>query len=80
MTRRVGPQLLPAAVILPAAPLIGAAHLRMVLGVSKAVIWLWRTRQGFPQGHRDGSDVWTLTAAVATWLEARGTRVRVTIL
>lgn len=71
------PRALPARVTLPAAPLIGAAHLRIALGgVSRAVLSLWRAERGFPAGHREGREVLTLTEAVADWCRANGTEVR----
>lgn len=70
------PHALPERVTLPPAPLIGAAHLRIALGgVSRAVLSLWRAERGFPQGHREGREVFTLTDAVADWCRANGSEV-----
>ena len=70
------PHSLPAHVTLPAAPLIGASHLRLALGgVSRAVVSLWRAERGFPQGHREGREVLTLTDAVAAWCVRNGAEV-----
>lgn len=73
MSRR--PYRLPARVRLPDAPLIGAAHLRLALGVSRSLLHLWRSDRGFPLGHREGRDVLTLTDAVAAWLRANHVEV-----
>ena len=76
MTRRSGPQLLPPTVTLPDAPLIGAPHLQDALGVSRAVICLWQRRYVFPPFHRERWDSWTVTDAVAEWLQRYGVRVQ----
>ena len=73
---RTGPRLR-SIVTLPASPLIGAAHLRDALGVSKAVLWNWRRGAGFPLSYREGRERWTVTDAVAAWLREHGTVVRV---
>jgi hypothetical protein len=73
--RRCGPQKLPRRVVLPDTPLIGAAHLRDCLGVSKALLHRWRSLFGFPVSFREGRESYTLTDAVATWLKARGVLV-----
>lgn len=66
---------LPARVTLPRAPLIAGWHLRQALGVSKAVLHLWRKHHGFAPFHRDGRNYFTDTDAVQRWLEARGVQV-----
>lgn len=71
MTRPSGPQLL-SRVVLPGEAVIGAAHLRDALRVSRQVLHLWRARHGFPRGHREGHDSLTLTDDVVDWLRARG--------
>lgn len=73
---RTGPQFPRKAVTLPPDPVIGAAHLRDALGVSRAVLWRWRRLYRFPAAHRDGRDTFTLTDHVAHWLRAQGAEVR----
>lgn len=75
MTRRAGPQMPRQRVALPPDDLIGAAHLRDCLGVSKALLHRWRALFGFPVSFREGRESYTLTDAVATWLKARGVLV-----
>jgi len=77
MTYRRGPIVLPAAVTLPSAPVIGAAHLRDALRVSRAVIHLWRRNYGFPQSHQDGRDFYVLMDPLCAWLQAQGVKVTV---
>lgn len=77
MTRLKGPQLKHRTVTLPDEHLVGSAHLRDALGISRAVVHLWRRKYAFPLGYRDGREVWTLTDAVADWLRSRDVEVRI---
>lgn len=69
------PRTLPSLVVLPEAPMINAAHLRLALRVSKAVLCLWRRHAGFPNSYRVGRTAWTLCEDVAGWCERHGAKV-----
>jgi hypothetical protein len=69
-----GPRL-PRTVRLPPDPMIAAAHLRIALNASRAVIHRWRTQYNFPPSYRDGGTTWAMTAHVADWLTAHGVQV-----
>lgn len=56
-------------VTLPKAAMIDAPHLQMALGVSRALICLWRRERAFPVGHREGKQSWTFTNDVQRWCE-----------
>lgn len=71
-----GPQIPRKSVTLPPDPVIGAAHLRDCLGVSRAVLCRWRRFYAFPAAHRDGRETFTLTDHAEHWLRERGVEVR----
>lgn len=77
MSRRTGPQVPRDRVFVPDSPFMGGAHLRDALGVSRAVLHLWRRHYGFPAGHRDGRDHYSRTDDVREWLEGRGVTVTI---
>lgn len=66
---------LPSAVSLPLEPVMRAADVRAALGVSKAVLHLWRRDRDFPRGVRSGATTLTNTDALEQWLKARGVAV-----
>ena len=69
------PTSVPNVVALPKAAMIDAAHLRIALGASRALICLWRRQAAFPASYREGLRTWTLTDDVRRWCENHGSRV-----
>jgi hypothetical protein len=62
---------LPGFVVLSAAPEMDAAAVREALGISRALLHLWRRDHGFPPFRRAGHDCFTSTSAIEAWLEER---------
>jgi hypothetical protein len=62
---------LPGFVVLSAAPEMDAAAVRKALGVSKALLHLWRRDHGFPPFRRVVCDSFTSTTAIEAWLLER---------
>lgn len=75
MTHRTGIRL-PASVTLPDDPALTAGDVCEALGVSRAVIYYWRTNHQFPRFERVSNATLVRADALAAWLEARGVTVR----
>lgn len=67
---------LPARAVLPDVTALTSAQVRRALGVSKAVVCLWRRNHNLPRGVRVGNDTHTDTRELAAWLTERGVLVR----
>lgn len=62
-----GPQLLKPSVILKTSPQTDSASIVKAFGCSRAVLYFWRERFGFPRGVRVGNARMTATADIAAW-------------
>jgi len=66
----------PTLVRLPTQPRIRSGELQKVFGISRAVLWIWRNRDGFPAPAAPFRQLgFVRTADVAAWAIARGVRV-----
>ncbi len=63
----------PEPVILPKDRVIENGRLQIALGkASKALLYTWRTRKGFPVFHKSGRNTFYLCSEIVAWLDKQG--------